>query len=326
MTFRRRGVPVLLVLPLVLALAACAPEPVPTPSPTASPVPSASPTPVGPVVAFEGECAEVLGDDDLSAAIGEAMHYWAPAWTEDSSAELGGVSCGWVSDEYLSAFANVWAYPVEVIDEEYVDGEAGNSCHTDQPLCVASAVFDDVWVGVSVYSSSAAEQIESLRPLLADIGARAEAGPAPIPGPREGWWTPVPTCEALASALGDAGIDAVATDDRANGWIRFAGGPLSRGCTLSTTIDGQTADATVVLRAGAGGGVEDVIAQDPDARVDHAGRTFASAAEQFPVDGNPGLLLGTDGVNLVELSRRDFDGGAQTDAVLLDAILTALDG
>lgn len=326
MTPRRCGFPLLLALPLVLSLAACAPEPEPSATPTAAPVPSASPTPEAPVVAFDGDCAKVLGDADLRAAMGEAMRFWEPAWTESSDSQLGGVTCSWTSDEYLAAFATVWAYPVEVIDAEYVTGDASNSCDADESRCTASAVFGDVWVGVNVYSDTAASQIEALRPVLADIGARAEDAPTPIPGAREGWWSPVPTCEDLASALSEDGIDAVSSEDRGSGWIDFAGGPLTRGCTLRTTIGHQSSDALVVLRAGAGEGVDAVIAQTPEARIDHAGRTFAAASEQFPIDGNPGLLLGSDGVNLIELMRRDWDGATQTDALFLDAMLTALAG
>lgn len=311
-----------------VALAACTPqaqiEGSPTPSASITSTPTPEPTPAGGRVAFDGDCSTVVETSELSAAMGEEMTFWEPAWVDGAEDGLGGVRCGWVSDEYLSGFATIWAYPLSVLDPAYVGGEASNSCSAHESSCVVSGVFGDTWVGVQAYSSRAQEQIERLSPVLAAIGARAAESKAPVPGPRENWWMPVATCEQVASSLTDAGMPARATDDRPAGGPLFVGGPRDRGCTMDVSVQGEQRVAILYLSAGAGSGVASVLSLDPSQRVEFEGQTFANAGEQYPLDGNPGLLLGTDGVNLVSMLRGDADGQPALDAPILAAVLAAL--
>ena len=313
---------------VVVTLAACAPEPQESASP--SPRPSATaapePTPTGPVAAFGGDCSAAVDTAAVTAAMGEAMSFWEPAWEDGADAELGGLRCGWTSDQYLSGFATVWVYPVAVLDPTYVSGEESNSCQTADPICMASEVFGGTWVGVQAYSNTAATQIERLRPLLADIGDRVAESAPPVPGPRQGWWLPVATCEELAASLTTDGFPSTSTDDRPATGPVFVDGPRSRGCSLNMEIEGEERGVTLLLDAGAGRGVEAVLTRDPSQRIDFEGRTFANAPEQYPLDGNPGLIIGSDGVNLVSVLRSDGDGQAALDAPILAALLKALDG
>jgi hypothetical protein len=104
---------VLATLASVVLLSACAPEPCGEPVPTASSSPLATQdsSPIGPVVAFDGDCPNVLDTTAMSEAMGEEMNVWEPLWLDGADAELGGVECRWASAEYLSAFATVWVYP-----------------------------------------------------------------------------------------------------------------------------------------------------------------------------------------------------------------------
>lgn len=327
---RRRLLSVLVVINLVFAgaaLVACAPEDEPTPSavPSFAPTPSATPTALAPVVAFDGDCASVVDTERLSEAMGEPMNFREPAWPDGSEEGLGGVTCRFASDEYLSSFATVWVYPVEVIDGTYIGSDVAESCETYESTCVISGVFGDVWVGLSVYSTGAEQRIDGLRPILADIGDRADAQPVPQPGAREGWWAPTPTCEEVAGSLTDAGISASASGDRPAEEPTFSDGILERGCTIDVVLGDDSRPATFLLRSGAGDGLDAVLAKDPDARIEYEDRTFAAAGDQYPVDGGPGLLLGSDGVNLVELLRGHQADDTQIDAQLLDAILVAVE-
>ncbi|MFJ4224789.1 hypothetical protein [Microbacterium sp. NPDC089695] len=316
-----------MILGAVIALSACAPEPEPTPTqtPTASATSTPEPTPTGPVPAFGGDCAAVVDTAEIAAGMGEDMSFWEAAWVDGADAGMGGVRCAWTSDQYLSGFATVWAYPAAVLDPAYVSGDASNSCETEEPFCTISQVFGDTWVGVQVYSDWSAEQIERMRPVLAGIGERVSEYPTPMAGDLAGWWLPVVTCEQLASALSEAGVPSTATDDRPVPGPVFVDGPRARGCTIDVTIQGEQRTATIHLDAGAGGGLDSVLALDPSQRVDVDGRTFAYAGEQYPLDGNPGLILGSDGVNLVSILRGDWDGATALDAPILAAVLSALE-
>lgn len=328
-----RSCAVFVTVPLLLTavlLAACAPEPAPASTPVQSEEPTATetatPSPVGPVVAFDGDCSVVLDEGALSVAMDEDMSFWEPKWVTGAEGELGGVTCGWVSSEYAAGFATLWAYPVDVLDQAFIADDAADSCGAEPRTCVISGVFGETWIGMSVYSDRSGEQIEMMRPLLAEIGGRAAAfEPEPLAGPRVGWWTPVPSCEELASSLTAGGLPSVATDDRPRELPQFVGGPVARGCSIEIETDGEARVATLYLSAGAASGLDSVLALDPSARVDYESRTFATASEQYPIDGNAGLLLGTDGVNLVELLRSGEDDATTRDAALLDAILDALE-
>lgn len=176
----------LVAAPLLAAvlLTACAPEPAPASTPGQSEEPTATetatPGPVDPVVAFDGDCSAVLDTAALSTAMDQEMSFWEPQWVSGADAELGGVTCGWVSTEYAVAFATVWAYPVDALDPAFISNDAANSCAVDEPHCVISDVFGETWIGVSAYSDRSSEQIEMMRPLLAEIGGRAATfEPAP---------------------------------------------------------------------------------------------------------------------------------------------------
>ena len=325
---RRPSLVLAAVAVVALGLTACTPTPQQTSSP--SPLPSATstptPAPTGPVAAFGGDCAAVVDTAEISAAMGEEMAFWEPTWVDGADAGLGGVQCGWTSEQYLSGFTTVWAYPVSVLDPAYVSGAASNSCDAVDPICTVSEVFGDTWVGMQAYSDTAAQQIENLRPVLAEIGERATHAPTPTPGSLEGWWSPVVTCEELAATLTDGGVPSTSTDDRPASAPVFVDGPRSRGCSIDVTIQGEQRSVALYMDAGAGDGMDSVLTLDPSQRIEYDGRTFASAAEQYQIDGNPGLLLGSDGVNLVSLLRGDWDGGTMLDAPILAAVLTALEG
>lgn len=311
---------------LTMALAACSPptEPEPTTAPTVAPSPTPTPTPAGPHAAFDGDCGAVLSDDALSEAMGQRMNPWEANWEDGVDAALGGVTCRWVSEEYLAAFVTVHVYPVEVLDADFVASERANGCMVELSECITSRSFGDVWAAVRVSSNASADDVDGVAPLLADIGSRLTSQPRPVPAAREGWWGPAPTCDELQASLVAGGMTATAMEGHLAPPPEFADGPLLRICTLEATIDGERYSTQVYLRAGAAGAVESALAAGSESRVEFEGHVFAATAEQYMIDGASGVLLGAVGPNLVEIDRRDFDGGAKNDAAVLAAIVTAL--
>ncbi|WP_217183568.1 hypothetical protein [Streptomyces sp. AC495_CC817] len=312
------------VFALALALVACAPTPGPvtTTSPSAAPSPTATST--EPRAAFDGDCGQVLADSAMSDGVGQTMNAWEPRWQDGANQTLGGVTCLWASEKYLSAFATVHVFPVEAIDPEYIESDAANGCAADAAECTTSGVFGDVWVAAVVRSDRPAEDVEGLASVVQDIGARAEAQPRPVPGARDGWWGPVPTCDDLQAGLVAGGLTATATEGHSAPGPEFAGGPLFRICTLTATIDGESLSTQAYLRAGAAPAVESALASVPDSRVEYEGRVFANAGEQYLFDGAAGVLIGAAGANLVELDRLGFDIEATGDAKVLAAVIDAL--
>ncbi|MBO9626443.1 MAG: DUF3558 family protein [Microbacterium sp.] len=313
---------------LTLLLAACAPEtrgesaPSPSHEPPSSSAPTASPS--EPRAAFDGDCEQVLSAEALSNALGRQLKVWSATWDDGADRGLGGVSCNWASGDYPSVFARVEVYPTEVLDVSFVTGAAANGCEADASSCVVSDVFGDVWVGVHVQANGAAGHVDALRPVLADIGARVSTQPDPTPELRADWWGPVPTCADLQTKLAAGGTTATVVEERPATFDMYLDGPLRRTCTLTTTIDGAAYTALVHLRAGAASAVESALATSAEARVEYNGRVFASAGEQYPIDGAVLVLLGAVGPNLVELDRRDFEAGTNRDPKALDAVVAAL--
>ncbi len=269
----------------------------------------------------------MLSETALSDAIGEQMKAWPPLWDSGEYEGMGGASCSWYSEVYTRTYVTIQAFPVEVLNADFIESDAANQCASDGS-CIASGVYRDVWVGASVRTERVAEASEireRLRSVVDEIGARATALPRPVPESRAGWWGPVPTCEDVSVALEATGItaaDVAAPTDRPP---LFANEPLARACVISATFDGTPYKTLVHLRSGAAGAVDSVIATTPEWRREVDGRVFAVAPEQYPIDGASGVLLGAVGPNLVELDRVDYSGETpQKDLDVIAAIVTAL--
>lgn len=314
----------LLTASALVLLVGCAPAVEPEAETSPTPAPSATSTPVHPRAAFDGQCEDVASEQRVSDALGESMNTWEPQWLDGVDRALGGVECAWSSDAYYSALARLSVYPLDVLDDEYIESEAANGCDADTSTCTASAAFDDVWVTLRVQSESAETRREGMAALIEDVGARAATQPKPVADSRAGWWTPVPTCDRVQKGLEDAAITAVAADVQADDPPMFAGGPFEHSCRLVITIEGSPYETMVHLRSGGGGAVGSAISMIPDARLEFDGREFAMAGEQYPIDGATGVLLGAVGPNLVELDRLDFSTGKEEDAPVLAAIVSAL--
>jgi len=311
---------------LTALLTSCAPTPAPETDASRTPTPEPTVSaPAEPRAAFDGDCSAVLTAQEVSEATGETMSVWAASWPDGRDRALGGVTCAWSSEHYLAATVTARVFPVVVMDPEYVPDDPATECDDDPTRCRSAAVFDDVWVEVTVTGDRAAEMTSAIEGLRDGIGARIAAEQAPVPGPRENWWSPVPTCDEIQEGLAGGEITATLTapgDDRP---AIFLGGPLERSCMLAATVDGSDYSTLVTVRAGAGDAVEAVIAADGDARVEHDGHVFATAGEQYAFDGATSVLLGAVGPNLVQLERYDVDGGVQADARVLAAIVGVLD-
>lgn len=308
---------------LAFALSGCTPAVDQTESASPAPEPTPSATAM-PHAVFDGDCGALLTDDAMSEAVGQRMNILSAMWEDGTDRGLGGISCGWTSEDYLAATASARAYPVDVLDPEYVASEAVNGCDAEAHLCVVSEAVDGVWVSVSVRSDHAADMTEGISLALADIHARLSDQPRPVPEARDGWWAPAPTCDELQSELNANGMQSTVAEYYPDGSKVFVDGPLRRSCTLVATVDGTPYSTVVHLRSGAGEAMESARSSSDEAGVEYNGHEFAAVIEQYPMDGAAGVLLGSVGPNLVELDRVGSSEDVQRDASVLDAVIAAL--
>jgi hypothetical protein len=168
---------------------------------TASPTPATDPAAV---VAFQGDCAEIVSDEEAIGLIGNLDSPLPPpelSWnlqTDLSAAIISGIRCSWLSSDY-SGFA-VGAFPVSMVPEALQGEPAGIECD-EYAGCEGALVIGDTWVNVASASREVADAVVGI------IQSDADAAGSPRPGPwSDTWWAPLTDCAGLqdpvAAALG----------------------------------------------------------------------------------------------------------------------------
>jgi len=137
--------------------------PTPTPTHTSTPTPTSTPTatpppppaPSTPVVAFNGDCGQMLNDADLSELVvgGPGRLYTEPGLgtnVESSLALLGGLSCTWIGNQ--DSVSVVVAAP-SAVAPDLTASMASVTCSVDRG-CATGRVVEDLWVGVLVSATA----------------------------------------------------------------------------------------------------------------------------------------------------------------------------
>ena len=167
-------------------------EPPVEPTPTATPARTATPTPTpeSPAVAFDGDCATVLSDDDLSALVGVPMTLSNGLSAEDAGV-LGGVVCQWRAQGEGYEAVGVQVFPAAVVPES-LQGSLGvpPDCRVDGFSCRAAQRF-----GEAIVSAWGARDDQVTR-LLEAVGPRAAASPGRARTLPSDAWT-VPDCDRV---------------------------------------------------------------------------------------------------------------------------------
>lgn len=182
-------------------------EPSATPTPTLTPTqtPSPTPTPAQTVVAFGGDCNQLVSPEVATAhgvtlrpndATTTTLASWEPGLS-DSYARIGAFNCVWVLGDDQPAFG-VTVVPSEAITDDIrtewsdaLSGECiGNGGHCDYIL-EENGVAARSWS----YVEAGDEVLDALRGALASISEVPVIGDLP-----SGSWTP-PTCDSVRSIV-----------------------------------------------------------------------------------------------------------------------------
>lgn len=219
-------------------MAGCAASPTPastsaTPLRTASPTASAETTSAQPVLAFGGECDNVVTDEQLTAVLGPEAGpraeggldlFWLP------SAETGGgLRCAWnanaTEEDRIPGADYVWA---DVLASDVVPAATKEHYSTarcegvyDGTVCHLGVESGGAWTLVSTglleYDAEIAPEV--LTELASIVPANARGYVPPVASHRsEAWWAR-PDCEAVGLSIG---LDEFFSNPTAGNW---EGGP-----------------------------------------------------------------------------------------------------
>lgn len=289
-------------------------EPTETPTPTPSPTNSES----QPVYAFDGNCANVLSADEVSAGFGTAMSPNPRFWSVGTVEGLGGIRCAWSADGvYMGGEIVAWVLPEDRVPAEYVDADL---CESDD-MCQATRTADGVWYGVLITHVPAGIDRTSLVSTLADAvvtrGADFDAPQAPVAN-AAAWNSSALSCGSIAALLQSPEANAepvtvvgaetgIATND-----LRKIDSSIGAACVFETTAtgaDGTQARAMFsVLFAPAGAPAYEAGVRDGNGTpVDIVGGSAAQVIVPFLYEGDGGILA-TDGTNnLLVAEPRGFE-------------------
>lgn len=238
------------------------PAPTPTPSPSPSPSPTPTSTPAAPSVAFGGDCAAVLSEEEATELSGTPMRampflaVWDARW-------LGGVDCGWraVDAEQWQAL-NVTVLPWAIVPDEVrarsgiVPGCEGGA------ICDYSRRFGDAWVAVAASDASSAVEVADA------VGARAALSPGVSTPLAASAWR-LTDCEeqlrpAVATGLGRDDLTPIGTDSVPHGqvWDVLTASGHAAWCsfTVGANAEIDAPSLRVSLAAGARVQADEVVA------------------------------------------------------------------
>ncbi|MCR2793902.1 hypothetical protein NQ156_12580 [Microbacterium sp. zg.Y625] len=316
--------------PLVIGVAALSACTTPPQTPQTSPSPSdaglsPAPTPeaVGPVAAFDGDCANVLTQQQVESILGVGATDQA-SWSEanagasarrgiDLNAEstAGGLECTWMGGEGAGLPEGMDGISVYALPEAAVTGVdfSDPRCEPsyDSTLCRMSRVANGVWLMARAGWQLSAPPVEQLDAALTAAAANLASFPAPVSATRGSTWWELPSCDDIASHIGLSDLAG------ANLYGGFEGGPspqpedellddagVARRCawfTDSGSADpaGRSASFALEIMPGGAGWWDDVAAH-PDATA-----VTIPGAEGAIVTGEEGthIAVATDGVNVL---------------------------
>lgn len=222
-----RGTPrsfgVAIVLALSLGIVACAPAAETTESTTPSTstaAPTTSSTPeiltIGPAekppVLFDGDCANMLSDEQISDVVGVELSLYDSSGDSLSMANTGGLNCYWQGE---SGDVHISASPTSQINGTDLSAEMRDtyfgSCSSDVSNCGSEWESEELWIslgfnllpdmangGVEAWSSELGEEIQ----------ARYEKQPTEAwMQDRTGWWQNEDCADLSTSISADAGVD-----------------------------------------------------------------------------------------------------------------------
>ncbi|QTX05111.1 hypothetical protein [Agromyces archimandritae] len=334
MTHRRPAFALVVLTALVLT-ACSSPEPRPIPSGTAEP--SEQATPERPYPAFGGDCAAVLGADEVRAATGvdaevQSLAPYAQIW---AVASLGGLSCRWGAGQAPALSATVM--PASFADEA---GEGRTNCYDVQAeggvsqSCSFSSIAGDWWFAGVVTSAPGMPGTEAVELVTAAFAERAgDASPETPTVPAGAWRTDPEGCGELdaevdaAGTLGSPGL----TASRANGAAGVGPGvygAMAESGYVACIWEGGTGEVpgfSIEVVPGAGWALDDVMRLPDAVETEVAGADRAIVAS--PVAGAElEYLYLTDGVNLL-IVEPTYDGvGAAALEPLVPGLVAALAG
>lgn len=175
---------------------AATPSDTPTPSPTA-------PAPEPAVVPFDGDCAQVLTEEQLVTILGEGAISQspvedAPSYFATAVQNAGGISCGWMNSVTM-ATVTMTALPNSAFPEGAEHEPRTLVCEDNHgfQLCSTSLNVEGIWL--SVRGSDEAVVTAALAPIGAVlVGVNAQAA-----GATPGTWIP-PICDDFVPPLIDA--------------------------------------------------------------------------------------------------------------------------
>lgn len=318
-------------------------EPIATPSETVTqtPAPTPSLTPTTPpspdpqaVVAFGGDCAAVLTDEEAAAATGDPMTPLAAPWSPGADEKLGGLACWWsTSEEYDAAEVRIWAYPAEVAETAGVVDQ--DSCTADgDPRCTRSGSSRDLWlvVTVQVLPPLDGEAIDgdALRAATEEVFSlavtRADAFPAAREAARTNEWWTIDSCSAIVadleadgalpqgSVVHDPLAELLATDP---GMV-----PVTLGAARWCSVE---QGPLFYLWPGGADTFPTVAALDASEPVDVPGAAGAIVAPSLDaLEGHHPLVVVTDGVNSLAVSSSEVGAVRQEDIDFAAALLKVM--
>lgn len=218
-----RRTPLVALLVLTLAVSGCAATPTPVASSTpasAASTPTPTPTPVGPLAAFDGDCAQVLTAADREAILGPgsltADEWFAENYPDaprsvgaDATLLAGGVSCRWMpaaEADLPEGMEDLWIeiYPEEVVPTDVRTALAEPRCDPqyDSSGCRLARSVDGTWVMARAGWLLYEPPVDVLSLALDTVAANLAHSQAPVAAtPTEQWWA-IPECDAFGDQLG----------------------------------------------------------------------------------------------------------------------------
>lgn len=230
-----------LVIAAVLLLSGCtsAPAADPVATPTATPSATTTPTPTPPapaagVVAFGGDCANVLTEEQVEEILGagalpfsEWMANYDPDYRAPASSPLeraGGIDCRWMAADDAEGLPEgvtqigILAMPTDAAGGEEVALLADARCDPqyDATNCRLGRTSGATWVMARVGAYIETPPDELLVAALDAAEANLAEYPAPVAATREASWWAIRDCDELGEAIDLA--DFLGPDYRSGYW------------------------------------------------------------------------------------------------------------
>lgn len=222
------------VVALSVGIVACAPAGETTESAapsesTAAPTTSSSPEvlTVGPAdkppVLFNGDCASMLSDEEVSDVVGVELSLYDSSGDSSGMANTGGLNCDWQGE---SGDVHISASPTSQINGTDLSAEMRDiyfgSCSSDVSNCGSEWESEDLWIslGFNLLPNMANGGVEAWSSALGEeIQAQYEQQPTELwTQDRTGWWQNEDCADLSASVSAGAGID---IDVEEYGYIDF---------------------------------------------------------------------------------------------------------